>query len=95
MELFKYTSNALTVQAWNRRMSIGCFILGACVGAAFCALFLQVKLILTRTSASLVDQRKRQGAHLNDQNPANIILLMAKCRNLAELSLRTRFGDKR
>ena len=39
MELFKYTSNALTGQARNWRMSIGCFILGMCVGAAFCALF--------------------------------------------------------
>ena len=39
MKLFKYTSNALTGQARNRRMSIGCFILGVCVWAAFFALF--------------------------------------------------------
>jgi len=69
MGLFKYTSNALTGQAQNRRMWIGCFILGMCVGSGFCALFWQVKPILTHTSANLVDHRKRQGAHLKDQKP--------------------------
>ena len=39
MELFKYTSYAMTGQARSRRMSMASFILGVCVGAAFCALF--------------------------------------------------------
>ena len=85
MELFKYTSNALTGRALKRRMSISCFILGVCVGAVSCALFWQVKPILTRTFSNSVDRRKGQGAHLNDQilsgYPTIIPEMPQPCRN--------------
>ena len=95
MKHFKYPSNALTGQPWNRRMSIGCFILGVCVGATFCALYLAIQTNFDPHIRQFGGPKK--GARRTSQWPKTQPISYYYWWNVAtlpKLGLRTRFGNK-